>query len=181
MSPVRFRKEQRLFIGPRQGNCVGLYSIAVDPDRRRLYMVNVHTPNIAVVDARTGRYIKSIKLSEREYHFFAEVMRHPHTGNLLVSSNYHNSMWMVDTRRDRVMKTVKTGGFPGGVAVHGRSGKIYVANGRDGTVGVYDPGGKLLKTIPVPPWPYPLDVDSKNNRLYGNIRRLCWENPVLGT
>ncbi|MCX7011129.1 MAG: hypothetical protein NTW86_00945 [Candidatus Sumerlaeota bacterium] len=166
MNRVRFRKEQDLFVGPRQGNCVGLYSLAVDSARRRLYVAHTHTPNIAVLDADTGRCLKSIPLSKREYHFFAEVAFNPGAGALYVTSNYRDCMWIVDTRREKVVKTVQTGGHPAGVAVHEGSGRVYVAQGRDATVGVYDPNGEPIAAIPVAPWPYPIAVDSKNDRAY---------------
>jgi len=166
MRHVRFHKEQDLFVGPRKGNCVGMYGVAVDSPRRRLYIAHTHTPNIAVIDADTGRYQKSIPLSKREYHFFAEVAFNPDADALYVTSNYRDCMWIVDTKRDKVVKTVQTGGHPAGVAVHEGAGRIYVAHGRDGTVGVYEPDGEPIETIAVAPWPYPIAVDSKNDRAY---------------
>jgi len=164
MKSVKFRKSGIVNVGPETDNTVGIYGVAINQKRNRIYISCCHTPTVAVIDANKGKVVCSIKLCKEEYHFFSDVGWNPVYDKLYVSSNQLDTVWVVNGKTEKVAKALRLGGFPSGIAVHEKTGKVYIAIGQSGELVVLN--GKTDKVearIKVEPWPYPVAVDSQNN------------------
>jgi len=166
VAKLGYKESGIINVGSGHENCVGLFSVAVNPKTAMVYIANVHSPNLAVVDGNTDEFIKTIKLTDKEYHFFSEICFNPVNERLYVTTNYLNKVWSVDTAKEVVVGEYEPGKHPAGLASDSKTGKTYVALGGDSAVAVFDSDDNLLKKIPVKPWPYPVAIDPENNRCY---------------
>jgi len=184
MAKLSYKEAGTIKVGPKQGNCIGLFGVAVNPRTNRIYISNIHTPNIAVVDGKTEEFDKIIKLTDKEYHFFSEICFNPVNDRLYVTTNFFNKTWAVDTKTEKVVGEYELGVHAAGVASDSLTGKTYIALGGDPSVAVLDRDDKLLKKIPVKPWAYPVAVDPERHRAYA-VSQMAnmalyqnFENPV---
>jgi len=163
MSTVKFKKSGIVYVGPKQGNNVGIYSVTINHERNRIYIGSVHTPTIAVIDGNTHKFVKTIRVCQKEYHFFADIGWNPVYEKLYLSSNQFNTVWVLDGKTEKVTKELKIGNHPAGIAVDESTGMVYIAVGESGEVVVLDgETDKEISRIKVESWAYPVAVDSKN-------------------
>ncbi len=156
----------KIKIGPEQGNCIGLFGVAVNPFSNRVYISNIHSSNIAVVDGKNEEFVGTIKLTDKECHIFTEICFNPVNEQLYVIAGYLNRVWVVDSRTEKVTDNYEMGPYPYGLTSDSITGKTYVALGGDSALAVLDSDNRLLTKIPVKPWPYPVAVDPQRHRAY---------------
>jgi len=166
LARLGYKEAGTINIGSKYDNVVGLFGVAVNPKTGRVYISNVHSPNLAVVDGNTDEFVKTIKLTDREYHFFSELCFNPVNERLYITTNYLNRVWSVDTATETVVGEYEPGKHPAGVASDPATGKTYIALGADSAVAVFDKNDRLQKKIAVKPWPYPVAVDPERRRAY---------------
>jgi len=85
---------------------------------------------------------------------------------LYVANSQDNSMTIIDTSSQSVLKTVAVGHTPNAVGVSANSGVVYVPNWKDNTVSVLDGGGNPIDLVEVDRAPYGIAVDDARARVF---------------
>jgi len=126
---------------------VGTHPFALlhDAARERLYVLNVLSDDLSVVDTRNADrpvVIATVKVGKAPYG--AALAQ---DGALLYVTNQHDdTVSVIDTTTLQVLRTLSGFGYPEGVAAH--ADKVYVVNWMDDNVAVLDAAsGRRLATI----------------------------------
>jgi len=184
MAKMAYDEIGKIRIGAKQGNCIGLWGVAVNPGTNRVYVTNVHTPNLAVFDGNSEEFVNVIRLTDKVEQMCVDICFNPVNERLYVTSHIFDRVWSVDANTEEVVGEYEPGSAPSGVASDYTTGKTYVALGGDPSVAVLDSNDKLLTKIPVKPWAYPVAVDPERRRAYtvSQMANLAvyqnFENPV---
>jgi len=164
---ITFQKIGTVLVGPEIGNYVGIYSAAVDPATNTIYINNLHTPNIVVLDGNTRQFTKTIALAETEHFTFCEMVFNPITNKVYASASYDDTIYVIDNEKQEVIHKFKTGEKPANLAVDEKTGIVYIANNGEHSVSVVDSKtDTIINTIPVQSRPYSVAVDSDAQRVY---------------
>jgi len=118
---------------------------AVDARRGWLVLTNPNRDSIDVVDARTGREVRSIYLT-----LSAEpkgVWVDARTGHIISANSGTHTVSVIDPARGVVLRTMAVGIFPW-VAVDRHRGRVLVTTAR-GVLLLDAASGRALRTIPV--------------------------------
>ena len=142
-------------------------SIAVDEDANKIYVSNVGSGTITVIDGKTHKPTTVIPVAQTPQ----VISLNPKTKKLYVSSSVDNIVTVIDTKDPSYsQKTIAVGKMPRTVNTNEVSNKIYVSNSGDGTVSVID--GKrdvVIATIYLGgPGNFPLltSINREKNEIY---------------
>jgi YVTN family beta-propeller protein len=120
------------------------FALLLDGPRQRLYVLNVLSDTLSVIDTRSRQLIATLPTGKAPY---GAVLADG--GRLLYVSNQHDdSLSVFDADRLQPLRTLGGFGYPEGMAAWG--GRVYVVNWMDDAVSVLDDrSGALLASIPV--------------------------------
>lgn len=112
-----------------------IFALALDEEKHHLYMGNALDGSVALLDTRTGKVIKTLQLSDNAdpktlIHPREAVLDKKHQ-RLYVSGMGRKGrglLWVVDTRQQRLLKTLE-GMDPVGFAVDAVGSKVYAVTG----------------------------------------------------
>jgi YVTN family beta-propeller protein len=94
-----------------------------DDDNAKVYVTNMVSGTVSVVDAEKWNVIETIKVGTEPF----GCALSPDGRQLYVSNQSSNTVSVIDTRRDRVIKTIgNVGQKPHGIAVTADGKKVYV-------------------------------------------------------
>jgi YVTN family beta-propeller protein len=121
------------------------FALLHDARRERLYVLNVQSDDVSVVDTRDSdrpRVVATVKVGKAPYG--AALAQ---GGALLYVTNQHDdSVSVIDAESLRLARTLTGFGYPEGIAAH--ADKVYVVNWMDDNVAVLDAAsGRRLSTI----------------------------------
>ncbi len=86
---------------------------------------------------------------------------------MYVTNQGSNTVSVIDSSTNTVIKTIPVGSAPQGVAYNSNNNDMYVANSNSGGVSVIDSStNTVIKTIPVGKGPYNIAYNSNNNDMY---------------
>ncbi|WP_236549834.1 YncE family protein [Profundibacterium mesophilum] len=125
---------------PRRSIPVGSrpFGLAFDP-RDRLFVANVGSDDVSVIDPRDGTQLALVPVGARPYGIaFAQ-------GRAFVTNQYAGTLSVIDLETLEVSHTLEVGEYPEGVAVAGSDGPLVVANWFSNTVTLIDP--RTLETL----------------------------------
>lgn len=137
-------------------------AVAVDEQTGRLYVANLDSFSITVLDGSTHQGLATIPLAGRPAGIAVDASHHtayvPTTADTLA---------VVDTRTDTVVDSVPVGRAPSGAAVDPGAGVVYVSNSQDGTVSVIDvTTHTVTATVPVGTAPSGVAVNPGTHTAY---------------
>ena len=94
-----------------------------DDDDAKVYVTNMVSGTVSVIDAEKWKVIKTIKVGTEPF----GCALSPDGRQLYVSNQSSNTVSVIDTRRDHVIKTIgNVGPKPHGIAVTADGKKVYV-------------------------------------------------------
>lgn len=136
----------------RQDN--GAQNIAIDLQGQRLFVTNPGSGTLTVIDARTGRLLKTVKTGNAPL----DVAWNPNVRQAYVSNRGNGedgTVTVVDGDSYAVLAQLKTGTYPQTIAVGPEGSAVYVSNKakglpRDAAPGTpvpQDPGGDTVAVI----------------------------------
>ncbi|MBI4114263.1 MAG: hypothetical protein HY445_00280 [Candidatus Niyogibacteria bacterium] len=140
--------------------------IVVDEEKNLIYVTNLGSDTITVIDGATQKPIKKIKVNLAPHNIFLDKK----TKKLYVISPPDGSIAIVDTRNpDYPAKTVKIDGQARGGAINSRTNTFYVSNTTKATLEVLDMAREeFVSTISFPAKSFPLisSIDEERNIIY---------------
>ncbi|MEV1069821.1 YncE family protein [Streptomyces sp. NPDC050263] len=136
------------------------FSIAVDPDGERIYVANLRSNDVSIVDVRAAAETSRVKVGKQPRALACSE------GRLYVANAHAGTMSVVDTDTQRVLDTVRTGRQPTSVVVSPSGDRVYVGT-NDATVSVIDTRTLgTVATIEVGHHPVGIALNSSGMRLY---------------
>jgi YVTN family beta-propeller protein len=138
--------------------------VALTPDGAHLYVTCETRGEICIVDSRTTQKIGELLVPGRP----RTVAFLPDGSRAYVPSESKGTVHVIDTRTLKTIKVIQLppGSRPMGTAMT-RDGRLFVSNGRAGTVSVIDTkGNEVRATIKVGKRPWGVVLSSDDERLY---------------
>lgn len=146
------------------------WCVAITPDARKVYVTNMASGTVSVIDARYYYVIDTIEVGTEP--FGCAIT--PDGKLLYVANQSSDSVSVINTRRDRVVDTIyDVGSKPHGLAIDADGGKVYVTqflalprardprpltqsegadDGREGRVSVIDTrSNRVVQTVTLDP------------------------------
>ena len=150
------------------------WTIAVDGVLRQIYAVNVQENAVAVISSVDGTIKKKLPLPESlTDSAFIAVNTRNHRVYVTQGSGVSELLTIIDGLSNVVVKTVRTGRRPVGIAVDEAAGLVYVANINSGTISVLNADSEQIvatwDTNGMTAWA--LAIDPAAERLYVTIPR----------
>lgn len=133
-------------------------ALLVDADRKRVYLLGYESDAITEIDPASGA---SQKISTGAMHQWG-ILRSGRT--LYVTHVQDSDVAAIDLETHEVRR-LPVGTMPCAIAMHPRTGQIYVANYVDGTVTFLDKNATSA-TLKVVPHPQALGLDAERDLLY---------------
>ena len=120
--------------------------VSLQPDGRYVWIGLDSLPQVAVIEAKTGKLKATITVGEG-LHYFAFT---PDSRFAYVANSIGDTVSAIDTLSLTKVSDIKVGRTPVPIAASSASGMIYVASINGGDVRVINPAGhKDVKTIPL--------------------------------
>jgi len=133
-------------------------SIGFTPDGAKAYVPGELDATVTVIDAKALSVIKTIQLDDKSLRPMDAVVS-PDGHSLYLSTGRGRSVIHVDTRIDKMLRSVTVGARPWGLAVSPDGRRIYAANGPSNDLSVIDADSfKVIATIPVGKGPWGVAV-----------------------
>ena len=123
--------------GPgRRGISAWPHGLALNNDGSKLYISveDAEIPGVVVYDVKAGKAIKKVDTELRGGHY---MMVQPRTDKLYFPHTADNSVVVIDTKTDKIIKVVPVTGGPVGVA-SAPNGEVWVQGDADGSITVID-------------------------------------------
>ena len=140
--------------------------IVIDEEKNLIYVTNLGSDTITVIDGATQKPIKKIKVNLAPHNIFLDKK----TKKLYVISPPDGSIAIVDTQNsDSPAKTIKIDGQARGGAINSRTNTFYVSNTTKATLEVFDMAREeFVATISFPAKSFPLisSIDEERNIIY---------------
>lgn len=122
-------------------------AIGFTPDGAKAYVPGEFDGTITVIDARALTLKGTIQIEDKAARPMDAIVS-PDGRSLYVSTGRGRTVVHVDTRIDRVLRTVTVGARPWGLAISPNGKRIYVANGSSNDVSVIEADSfKVIATI----------------------------------
>jgi YVTN family beta-propeller protein len=134
--------------------------VVVNPATNTIYVTNVVSNNVAVVDGAT-RAVSFIPLGVTTYSIALNV-----NTNRIFVTHFDSSMVSVIDGATKTVTTVPVGFQPSAIAVNRKTNRIYVANTGSNTVSVINGTDLSVTTVPVGSYPMALTIDEAGNRAF---------------
>lgn len=123
----------------------GPYGIALDPLRGRLYTADRNGHSITIINLADDTVVKQMPLNCKPY----QVAVNPASGHLFALCADEQQMHVYDVETTHWLAWVATGrGAEEGIVVNMATGRIYVSNGHDDTVSIYQDSGPTIQPTP---------------------------------
>jgi serine/threonine protein kinase, bacterial len=110
--------------------------VALSPDERTAYVVNIDDDTISVIDLPARSTVATIGVGDRPI----SVAVHPDGRTAFVTNNESRSVSVIDTATRAVVAQLPVGNLPEAVAVAPDGRRAYVVNAGDATMSVIDTG-----------------------------------------
>jgi len=145
------------------GGFNGAWGTAVNPVTDMLYVTNIGSNSISVIDASTNSVTTTIAVGASPYEAAVNTV----TNMVYVANNGSNTVSVMGGANNTVTATIGVGGGPDNVAVDPITDLIYVSNGGSNTVSVINGATNgVVATIGVGSNPQGIGVDAATNTIY---------------
>ncbi len=145
----------------------GSQGIDLDFDTNKIYVVNVNSQTVSVIDELTNSVLDTIPGLEFKPRLIGV---NPITNKIYVSNNGNGSgtnISVINADNNNITNTITTGLGPSDIAINPLKNTIYVTNQTDNTVSVIDGNSEtVIATIPVGGRPLNAWVDIDKNQIY---------------
>jgi YVTN family beta-propeller protein len=143
------------------------YSIAVDASTNRIYVTNLRSDTVSVIDGQKDNILTDIKVGT----FPSAIDVNPDSGRIFVANRDSDTVSVIDGSTNEVVANISVGAKPIDVAID-RSEEdintlIFASNSNSDTVSVIDGStNEVVATIKVRQEPVDLAINDIINRLY---------------
>jgi YVTN family beta-propeller protein len=141
----------------------GPSSIAANPTTNKLYVANLASSTVSVLDGSSSGIIATLPVGAQP----SAVAVNPDTNKVYVTNSGGASVTVIDGSSDTVLTTVGLGVEPFDVAVNRVTNRVYVADVSGAVVHVLDGAtDAVLSAVPTGPNPRALGINTTTNRIY---------------
>lgn len=155
-----------------QGRLVRRVAVGPSPDgmdlddvANRVYVLNALNGTVSILDARTGRPIRTVHLTAGGFPTGPGAIVVDERAHLAFVDHGWTSVF--DTRTGAVLTTHTFSTVPGPLVIDQRTDRVFAATYRDGRVRVLDGrSGRVLRTVDVGQAPADMAVDELTGRVY---------------
>ena len=151
------------------GGFNGAWGTAVNPVTDTLYVANIGSNSVSVIDASTDSVTTIIPVYSSPY----AVAVDPVTNMVYVPNFGSNNLSVINGATNASIGSITTGNQPSNVAVDTATNMVYVTNAASGTVSVFSGasstaniGNTMATTITVGSDPQGIAVDTATNTIY---------------
>lgn len=128
-------------------------------DNKVFYLTNIHSTQLSVVSARTGKTIKLIDISS-----VPSGMLMTEDEKYIITSNISTeSVSIIDVKNNKLLKNIKVGKLPDSIVILSGTNKAYVANKFSSNISVIDLV-KLTKEKDIPVTGAPVKLVSSEDK-----------------
>lgn len=124
--------------------------LALDEAQGTLYVTDLATPEIAVIDTASGKLRDTIPVPGAKG--LIGIAFDPASKRLFLAAQGSDSLVILDPARREVLHSLPIGAGPLNVAIEPQTGLAYVASRGAGTVTVVDAEGRIVANLPVAPF-----------------------------
>ena len=137
--------------------------LAVDQKTNRIYVSNQRDDTVSVIDGVTNTVLATVPVG----HYPNGIAVNPKTNTIYVANLNSGSLSIINGTKLTTSK-VWIGPSPAKVAVNVSTNKVYVTlEDQEGALAVIDgKKHKLIASIPLPPYPLSVAVDTRTNLIY---------------
>jgi YVTN family beta-propeller protein len=124
------------------------YGIAINPFINRVYVTNIESHTVSVIDALSDKVIDNITVDKGP----VGIAVNPSTNIIYVTNYASNTVSVINGANNKVIANITVGKGPVGIAVNPMTNKIYLTNIDSSTVSVINGvTNKVASTIAVNP------------------------------
>jgi len=158
----------------------GVFGITCNENRNLVYVNNLRTPALLVMDGKTGKYLRNVDYDDGKTGF-GLVSWNPVSDRLYAVATNQSKLYVFDGPTEKLLKKVKLNQGPRGIIVDPESGKVFVAHYGEGWFGgarkitCFDTDGKKLGTANVDKNPWEMCAD--NGTLYVSCKGMEFSRP----
>jgi len=136
--------------------------LAADQKTNRVYVSNQADDTVSVIDGATNKVLSTVRVG----HFPNGVAVNPNTNTIYVANLSSGSLSIINGTK-LTTSTLRLGASPAKVAVNPFTNRVYVTlENQNGFLDVISGGErKLVASIPVPPYPLSVAVDTDSNQV----------------
>jgi YVTN family beta-propeller protein len=136
--------------------------LAADQKTNRVYVSNQADDTVSVIDGATNEVLSTIRVG----HYPNGVAVNPNTNTIYVANLTGGSLSIINGTK-LTTSTLRLGSSPAKVAVNPFTNRVYVTlEDQNGFLDVISGGErKLVASIPVPPYPLSVAVDTDSNQV----------------
>jgi len=151
----------------------GVYGIGYNDNLNKIYVSNIRTEGLLVINAASNKREKIISVPPMENRpGLSNVRWSPVTDLLYMTAPDENKIYVFDPNQEKYLRDWSLPGGPRGIDIDRKTGKIFIPlygedwEGGGNTLKVYDKNERLLKTITVKDRPWEISVDSDEGKTY---------------
>jgi YVTN family beta-propeller protein len=144
--------------------------LAADQKTNRVYVSNQADDTVSVIDGATNAVLRTVRVG----HNPNGVAVNPKTNTIYVANLAGGSLSIINGSK-LTTSILRLGSYPAKVAVNPVTNRVYATlEDKNGFLDVIDGRErKLVASIPLPPYPLSVTVDTDSNRIYV-ADFLCW-------
>jgi YVTN family beta-propeller protein len=137
--------------------------LAADQKRNRIYVSDQGDDTVSVIDGLTNTVMAVVRVGG----YPNGIAVNPKTNTIYVANLRSGSLSIIDGS-SFTASTLRLGFHPAKVAINAATNKVYVTlEDQNGALAVIDgKNRKLIASIPLPPYPLSVAVDSPSNQIY---------------
>jgi YVTN family beta-propeller protein len=139
--------------------------VRLHPDGSVVWITGETEHNLTILDAKTGKVLGHINVGKRP----RDLAFNSDGSRAYSTSEIDGTVWVIDVPTKRIVKviTLPKDSKPMGVVVSPDDKRVFVANGRGGTVSVIDAAtNTVATTVPVGQRPWGIAITADGRKLY---------------
>ena len=127
----------------------GIFGIACNENRNLVYVNNLRTPSLLVIDGETGEYLRNVNYDDKRTGF-GLVGWSPVADRLYAVATNQSRLYIFEGETEKLLSSVKLGKGPRGLTIDAKTGNVFVAHygegwfGGERTVSSFDADGFTL-------------------------------------
>ncbi|MGD1834622.1 MAG: hypothetical protein ACPKQO_02750 [Nitrososphaeraceae archaeon] len=141
----------------------GGWSLDYNPNNEMLYVANLNTDEITVIDTNTDKVVKNIPVPANP----STVKVDPLTNKILVTSIAANKLTFISGETNEILDTIKIGISPWNIAINENEHLAYITNRNSFHLSVVNTiDHKIIGNIPIGEQAQSIAVDENENKIY---------------
>ena len=158
----------------------GVFHVTFSQSTEKIYVSNIRTPGLVVIDGQTNEYLKLIPFdsqqeifrSDQLYFLMAETAWNALNRKIYTVTYDPAYLLIIDEDSETCTNKIRLDSGARGISIDEKNGNVFISHygsgwyGGDNKVSVFDLDNKLIRKIEVGLRPWEMACDQENNRTY---------------